>query len=150
MGGWPQAAKFLSRIFYCKEGLNLIYYKEEVVMSKKATELYHEDPIKWIKRGRIHQENAKKRRQDNKAMFIAELGGKCVKCGQTDVRVLEFDHVAQETKSVNVTAIMTSKDQDRIRREVLKCQLLCCNCHKIKSLENGELGRKRKYPEAYE
>jgi hypothetical protein len=62
-----------------------------------------------------------------------KLYGKCVDCGNTDNRVLEFDHVIGEKKSGiinlagNLSSIQTIKD------EIRKCEIRCCNCHRIKT-----------------
>jgi DNA-binding MarR family transcriptional regulator len=61
------------------------------------------------------------------------LGGKCFNCGNNDVAVLEFHHKdpLTKTKEVSILCRLTSNWQV-IQQEILKCELLCCNCHKIK------------------
>lgn len=60
----------------------------------------------------------------------------CVKCGITDVRVLEFDHVDPATKSFSIArGIASTLSWENILAEIAKCQLLCANCHKIKTAE---------------
>lgn len=56
----------------------------------------------------------KRRRQANKLFFIERLGGRCLACGVSDPRVLDFDHIEASTKVVHVTSLMTGKDRDRI------------------------------------
>ncbi len=68
----------------------------------------------------------------------------CVRCGFTDIRALQIDHIngggVQELKVVSST--------DRVYRAILKnpdktkYQILCANCNWIKRVENRECRRK--------
>ncbi len=59
--------------------------------------------------------------------------GKCVDCGITDTRVLEFDHVRGE----KIAGVMWISDKlasiSKIKDEIRKCEIRCCNCHRIKT-----------------
>ena len=67
--------------------------------------------------------------------MLAYLSDKaCAHCGITDPRVLEFDHVDPNIKSVSIArAIADVWSWDKILQEIKKCQILCANCHKIKT-----------------
>lgn len=61
------------------------------------------------------------------------LGNKCVNCGIANIAVLEFHHINKKTKYKEVSILCRlSSDWFLIKQEVLKCQLLCCNCHKLR------------------
>src|SRR5690606_6596694 len=62
-----------------------------------------------------------------------EMGGKCrnVLCGTTDMRVLQFDHIDPASKSCEVMTVVD--DPEAFAVEVAKCQLLCANCHHLKT-----------------
>lgn len=64
---------------------------------------------------------------------IEAAGGKCVACGIGDNRVLQFDHIngggCAERKKVSREAIW----RQVIRGERDDLQLLCANCHVIKT-----------------
>ena len=95
-------------------------------------------PFKSSEKNREYQRNWKrifyqKRRLD----IIKRLGGKCIKCGNTDERVLQIDHIEPCLKSDPayggsnlINAIATGKT------DMKKFQLLCANCHMIKSFED--------------
>ena len=58
----------------------------------------------------------------------------CVDCGQTDIRLLEFDHREDKVKAVT-TMIHTGYSIENIRKEIAKCDVRCCNCHRLKTYE---------------
>ena len=61
------------------------------------------------------------------------LANPCVDCGESDVVVLEFDHVRGK-KEANVSELIQSKvGLDRIKEEIAKCDVRCCNCHRRKT-----------------
>jgi hypothetical protein len=63
--------------------------------------------------------------------MINFLGGKCNHCGR--VENLEFDHVNWREKSFPVSKLWSIKDLPKVYNELMKCQLLCYDCHKLKS-----------------
>jgi len=68
--------------------------------------------------------------------YINLHGAKCVVCGSD--RDLEFDHIDRDKK---VDHRVWSWSEARITEELSKCQLLCCDCHKEKSINEMD------YPE---
>lgn len=71
-------------------------------------------------------------RAKNKAFLIDYLKQHpCVKCGESDIVVLEFDHLRD--KYCNVSRLVTSSNILKIKEEIEKCQVLCANCHKRKT-----------------
>ena len=53
----------------------------------------------------------------------------CVDCGETDITVLEFDHLRDKTKDVSALMKGTSS-WSRIEAKILKCAVRCANCHR--------------------
>jgi hypothetical protein len=53
--------------------------------------------------------------------------------------VLEFDHRPGEQKIDNVTRVLKNYGADMAWKEVAKCDIVCSNCHKIRTYirENG-------------
>ena len=65
----------------------------------------------------------------------------CVDCGNTDVRVLEFDH-AHGKKSGNISKMVRLHySWSTIKAEIAKCEVRCANCHRIKTMERGNQWR---------
>lgn len=67
------------------------------------------------------------------------LGAHCVRCGATDE--LEFDHVIPGSQEFRISeGIVAGYGRQRLLAELLKCQLLCSPCHRVKTAECGEYG----------
>lgn len=63
---------------------------------------------------------------------------KCCQCGNTDFRVLEFDHKDRKEKSFSVAeGLKRGYSLAKLKSEIEKCQVLCANCHRIKTFEEG-------------
>ena len=59
----------------------------------------------------------------------------CVDCGNSDIRVLEFDHVRGQ-KLGNVShAVHQTWSEEKLLNEIAKCEVRCCNCHRIATIE---------------
>jgi hypothetical protein len=58
----------------------------------------------------------------------------CEKCGETDVRVLEFDHIIPANKYTNIaTMVSDGRSVQHIKKEIAKTRILCRNCHKLRT-----------------
>lgn len=58
----------------------------------------------------------------------------CVDCGYSDVRVLEFDHRNPNDKFLGVGKMVSNGySTDKILAEIKKCDIRCCNCHRIRT-----------------
>jgi 5-methylcytosine-specific restriction endonuclease McrA len=66
------------------------------------------------------------------------MGGKCVECGSTSE--LQFDHIDPTSREF-VIATSLNNSWERLLAEISKCQLLCLDCHCIKSYK--ERGRSK-------
>lgn len=71
--------------------------------------------------------------------IIASLGGRCARCDITDPRVLEIDHIDGSKKlrpphrnySTPVRVKLWAREMDNL-------QVLCANCHRIKTWEDRQ------------
>lgn len=70
---------------------------------------------------------------------IEYLGGVCAKCGyKENLDALEFDHITpvrlpQEDRPSLVSSIFWKTPLEKIPTLLKGCQLLCANCHRIKT-----------------
>jgi hypothetical protein len=56
----------------------------------------------------------------------------CVDCGETDIVVLQFDHLSDKTRDVS-TMLTGTWSWAAIDREMAKCDVRCANCHRLKT-----------------
>jgi hypothetical protein len=82
----------------------------------------YRDPAKWKQQCR---DNARKRR----AKLIAEMGGKCICCGETTFEFLQFDHVNDDGAEHRRQLGRANLNVSDIRRRLADFQLLCANCN---------------------
>ena len=89
-------------------------------------------------RNRSENQNTKRvyfRRKKLKERFVKQLGGKCERCGYNEnPMILEFHHKNPEEKEFEIgqaisRGVPTSRPE-LIQEEVLKCELVCPNCHR--------------------
>jgi hypothetical protein len=72
-------------------------------------------------------------RIQNKIKFYEWLSKQeCADCGNSDTRVLEFDHV--RGKKLGVVSVMIGHvSKKRLLEEIAKCEIVCANCHRIRT-----------------
>ena len=108
---------------------NLKIAQERYEVKKSLEALKERERYEKKARGTIHQRKLIAR------AFILEYLKKnpCNHCGQKNIIVLEFDH-CRGKKDFNISiALHLGFPLDSIRKELEKCQVLCANCHAIKS-----------------
>jgi 5-methylcytosine-specific restriction endonuclease McrA len=68
----------------------------------------------------------------------------CVRCGYSDIRALDFDHINPASKIKSIGRLMNGTASiELLMTEIEKCQVLCANCHRIKTLENNDYKSRR-------
>lgn len=90
-----------------------------------------------------YQNGDRERKERNKASIINKrrdfiwnilTAAQCKVCGLDDPLVLEFDHRDPETKAYNITD-MYNLAESTIQTEIDKCDILCANCHRRRTIE---------------
>lgn len=92
------------------------------------------------------RETQRKSRVKMRKLAIDALGGACCQCGVDDYRVLEFDHVTPIQWRTNGKVKMNGQQNTNTINAMAKAgqeprsvyQLLCANCHKIKTSDNQD------------
>jgi hypothetical protein len=113
---------------YCKKC-------EQLQVEKSQKKLKENNPLKYReKQNRTIERNAELNKR-NLAFVLRYLKifGKCIDCDITDVRVLEFDHVRGEKVEGVVRLASQLSSIFKLKEEMRKCEIRCCNCHRIKT-----------------
>ena len=69
------------------------------------------------------------------AQYLRDLKTKtpCVDCGiNYPYYVMDFDHVRGQ-KHANVMELVSTLSKKRIDLEIAKCEIVCSNCHRIRT-----------------
>lgn len=61
----------------------------------------------------------------------------CVDCGESDLIVLDFDHVRGEKVSEVARMFHSLYSLKRIFEEIAKCDVVCSNCHRRRTARRG-------------
>ena len=73
--------------------------------------------------------NKHKQRLERRSVLLKDK--KCIDCGNDDPRVLEFHHRDPNEKESAIAAVLSSS-WEKILSEVVKCDVICANCHSIR------------------
>lgn len=85
-------------------------------------------------------EYMKARYARRRGYIIEQLGGKCAICDRGGD--LEIDHIDPFTKTAKISKLWSYSDE-KLLEELKKCQLLCHDCHRGKSMgPNGDISKK--------
>ncbi len=90
----------------------------------------------------MKKQEREKKNADKKRQLIQQykLSKGCTDCGYNkDARALEFDHVKNSGKphsgKQRTVASLMYSSWERIMEEISECEVVCCNCHAIRTLE---------------
>lgn len=97
--------------------------------------------VYFRERGDVHRRQVavrqRRRSEAARAVVVTYLGEHpCVDCGESDLAVLEFDHVEAKTHDV-AFLIGHGASPDEIQAEIDRCQVRCANCHRRVTAERG-------------
>jgi hypothetical protein len=86
----------------------------------------------------------KKQSRVTAAKYICDYLRKhpCVDCGESDIVVLDFDHVRGIKR--NTISILKNSSLKAVKEEIPKCVVRCANCHRRKTAR--QRGWKHKVP----
>lgn len=84
--------------------------------------------------------NSRDRRIKMRPIYQEMKNKPCVDCGiQYPPYVMDFDHIGTD-KIENVSKLMNSGiSQAKVLLEIAKCELVCANCHRIRTWERSHI-----------
>lgn len=101
----------------------------EGIAGSRARRLY------WYQNNKIRQNEHTQRLRRKRRLFInaLKIGKACFDCGNLfEPYVLQFDHRPGETKQFTPSRMVVCSEKT-ILRELAKCDLVCANCHAIRT-----------------
>lgn len=96
---------------------------------------HHEARKAWHRRYNKQQNWGKGRKQERRGWLKDLKSGPCVDCGRSfPPECMDFDHRKRAQKTFNVsTGLHRSRPKEVILDEIAKCDLVCANCHRIRT-----------------
>jgi hypothetical protein len=67
----------------------------------------------------------------------------CSRCGVDDPEVLQFDHRDPSVKFFNISEAVYSLTWETISLEIEKCDIVCANCHRKRTIHQFGQWRSR-------
>jgi CRISPR/Cas system-associated protein Cas10 (large subunit of type III CRISPR-Cas system) len=112
----------------CKDGLQTFCKECSRAKSRSSYRKNHDANLKVVtlKKNRIKERN-------RKYIYDLLIKSKCIDCGFTDPRALEFDHVRGEKIMELSKMVANGSSLSRIQKEIDKCEIRCANCHRIRT-----------------
>ena len=102
--------------------------RTEKVCKKHGTQEFIQESNGYFRCKRCRNNHVVKYRQDAKLKLLKHHGGKCKSCGYDKcIRNLTFHHYDPSKKERQISGATVS--YERLKKESLKCILLCSNCH---------------------
>jgi len=93
---------------------------------QKRREHYHANKEQYFARNR-------QQKLDARAFIVASKDVPCADCGNRyPSYVMDFDHLGD--KKFNISN-MTARGMAQLQAEIAKCEVVCSNCHRIRTHE---------------
>lgn len=88
----------------------------------------------YLKRAQARRRKVRLEFRTNMLEYLSDKS--CLDCGESDIRVLELDHIDPSTKLFNISqAVKHGYSWQDVLNEIKKCQILCANCHKKRTAQ---------------
>jgi hypothetical protein len=133
MGGWNEAKEVAGLETYCSHGSRIQSKPEHVTLPAGAEWNELTQYQRWHYKNREY--NAKRtleRRARLREWVYArkEESQGCKECSEANPACLDFHHLDEEQKRMDVTdMVRNGYSKERLREEIAQCVLLCANCH---------------------
>jgi hypothetical protein len=100
---------------------------------KEYTSKYHREvwyPKNKARRLELNRANRDRIREHIK---FVKLSRGCIDCGYRKyAEALDFDHIGEKLFDIGISA-QQSISIKRINEEILKCEVVCANCHRVRT-----------------
>lgn len=107
-----------------KDGLNSICKECSRIRSRRYYAENHDKHIKVIiERNKILEQKLRK-------IVNSIKGSGCQVCSEKDIACIDFHHIFELDKDLAISVLLGRGSKKRLKEELLKCALLCSNCHR--------------------
>lgn len=121
--------KEISQILNCSSGIITYHCKTTFGDGRKNKPKI----LKTYSKAKEMRDKYNKRNKNYVVEYL--ISHPCIDCGNTDIRVLDFDHV-RDVKINNIaTACQKAWKLEKLIAEIKKCEVRCANCHRIVTYE---------------
>lgn len=97
----------------------------------------HKDRLAFERKQKYHTEWKPRLRRRNYWINKYKVSNGCLHCGYNlSPYALDFDHIDPIIKKFNVSQRLCNGTLRSLFREIRKCQILCANCHRIKTYKD--------------
>ena len=108
--------------------------------NQQSRDSYNKNPER---RRELQKETMRQRRIARRAFIQKAKSVPCNDCGKTfPPYVMDFDHRNSNDKTMDVSQ-MTSRSLTEIQAEIEKCDVVCSNCHRIRTHGNTQNEKQR-------
>lgn len=102
--------------------------------NKKTSRAYYQSNL--IEHRKVVKARQRREVEANKARLLAHFKTHpCVDCGESDLRVLEFDHITGIKRNHVSRLLARGNCWSTIETEIAKCEVVCANCHRKRTFE---------------
>ena len=108
-------------------------------MCRPCRAAYHHEHYVANRQRYVDQARERKQRvNEERVRFLLEFfaANPCADCGEDDPVVLEFDH--RGDKSFNVGSALPYRAWPTILAEIAKCDVVCANCHRLRTARRAQ------------
>ena len=93
-------------------------------------------------RERVRQNNRQIKEEGRQFVYDYLSTHPCVDCGESDPRVLEFDHIKGRKYKAISRMVSNNYPVSAIQQEISKTVIRCANCHRRKTYEEKGWGKR--------
>ena len=87
----------------------------------------------------LYCDRNRRKRERLRAIVRALKSRPCADCGGVfPFYVMDFDHRDGEEKTAQVAMLVNAMNLTRLLTEIEKCELVCANCHRIRTYEREQ------------
>ena len=95
----------------------------------------------------LYKNQQRYRDRNHEFLWTYLLDKTCIDCKNNDSRVLEFDHLPEYEKKFDIAKSIagSTRSWEKVLVEIKKCEIVCANCHKIRTMSRGNYKRHKSY-----